>query len=580
MSQTVQLYVYDISNGLAKQLGQAFIGKQIEGIWHTGVVVYGKEYFYQGGITNSSPGKSMAGTPLKVIEMGETEIPYELFLEFLNDINAEYTEEKYNIISHNCNNFSNEVCEFLVGKKIPDWITGLPNDILSTPMGQMLLSSLQPMTNIPQPISSNIPANLPSNLISQNISQAPPNLNSSSQKNNQAFQSTSSEKGIHSHKNIIELKSILELDNIVDDNAAVISMFISTNIENFISNYQFFEDIALKNNAKQIKFCVLNILNCVQAKLKYGIKNVPYLLLFYRGQEYSSFQGANKERLTNDIQSLINLVNSEHQHTYINYLAFNPKNSELYTFESKSDPDKMLKDIEITLKKSQNKFPGLLRIVEERRTIIKEDKELTEINQLISDFELIETIGLLDLFRQSIPEISLNKEYSHNFFLIIWNTLIQKLNNSDFNMNTKKLGFAFRLILRCLCNLSKKWDQLIHQNELIDILEKFINIDDVIIIDHSIKLVNNLLIKASPEFLSIIRNRLAKIVIMKIDILKSNENELNCILNCLCKLFYLMEPAKIEELVKNTSLDAKLNELSNSFGKKNFVEDCKRIINI
>ena len=52
----VKLYVYDISNGMARTMSPMFLGKLIEGIWHTGLVVYGKEYFYGGGICSGIPG--------------------------------------------------------------------------------------------------------------------------------------------------------------------------------------------------------------------------------------------------------------------------------------------------------------------------------------------------------------------------------------------------------------------------------------------------------------------------------------------------------------------------------------------
>jgi len=38
---------------MAKNLSMGFIGKQIDGIWHSSVAVYGKEYFFGGGICNS-----------------------------------------------------------------------------------------------------------------------------------------------------------------------------------------------------------------------------------------------------------------------------------------------------------------------------------------------------------------------------------------------------------------------------------------------------------------------------------------------------------------------------------------------
>jgi hypothetical protein len=41
-SSAVSLRVYDLSRGMARQLSPALLGKQIDGIWHTGVLVYGK----------------------------------------------------------------------------------------------------------------------------------------------------------------------------------------------------------------------------------------------------------------------------------------------------------------------------------------------------------------------------------------------------------------------------------------------------------------------------------------------------------------------------------------------------------
>lgn len=42
---TVTLHVYDLSQGMARQLSPAFLGRQIDGIWHTGIEVYGREYY-------------------------------------------------------------------------------------------------------------------------------------------------------------------------------------------------------------------------------------------------------------------------------------------------------------------------------------------------------------------------------------------------------------------------------------------------------------------------------------------------------------------------------------------------------
>jgi hypothetical protein len=55
---TVELYLYDISNGMARNYSKFLLGKQIDAIYHTGLVVYGVEYYFGGGICQGFPGVS------------------------------------------------------------------------------------------------------------------------------------------------------------------------------------------------------------------------------------------------------------------------------------------------------------------------------------------------------------------------------------------------------------------------------------------------------------------------------------------------------------------------------------------
>ncbi|MCL7046559.1 hypothetical protein MKW94_012582 [Papaver nudicaule] len=141
--QKVTLNVYDLSQGLARQLSTTFLGRAIEGIWHTGVVVFGSEYYFGGGIQHSPVGTTPYGKPIKVVDLGVTHVPKEIFEEYLQEISPRYTAETYSLLKHNCNNFSNEVAQFLVGTNIPDYILELPNDVLSSPMGAMILPMIQ-----------------------------------------------------------------------------------------------------------------------------------------------------------------------------------------------------------------------------------------------------------------------------------------------------------------------------------------------------------------------------------------------------------------------------------------------------
>ncbi|XP_010245977.1 PREDICTED: desumoylating isopeptidase 1-like [Nelumbo nucifera] len=139
----VSLNVYDLSQGLARQLSTTFLGKAIEGIWHTGIVVYRNEYYFGRGIQHSPVGTTPYGTPIRVVELGVTHVPKELFEEYLREISPRYTAETYSLLTHNCNNFCNEVAQFLVGVTIPNYILQLPNEVMSSPMGALIMPMIQ-----------------------------------------------------------------------------------------------------------------------------------------------------------------------------------------------------------------------------------------------------------------------------------------------------------------------------------------------------------------------------------------------------------------------------------------------------
>ncbi|KAI3360075.1 hypothetical protein L3Q82_014393, partial [Scortum barcoo] len=136
----VQLYIYDLSRGMARSLSPIMLGKQLDGIWHTAIVAYGDEFFFGGeGISSCSPGGTMLGPPDTVVELGETEVSEEIFMDYLSSLGeSTYRGDRYRLFEHNCNTFTNEVAQFLTGRSIPSYITDLPSEVLSTPFGQIL----------------------------------------------------------------------------------------------------------------------------------------------------------------------------------------------------------------------------------------------------------------------------------------------------------------------------------------------------------------------------------------------------------------------------------------------------------
>lgn len=158
----VKLYVYDLSRGMARQMSLPLTGRQIDGIWHTSIVAWDREYFFGQGISVVYPGTSHHGAPLETFDLGTTSIDRKTFEgALLPDLRERFRPQDYHLISWNCNNFTQEVAQILTGGDIPIHIRSLPQDFLSTPFGQMLQPQIdamfrQPSVDLTTPSAVNI----------------------------------------------------------------------------------------------------------------------------------------------------------------------------------------------------------------------------------------------------------------------------------------------------------------------------------------------------------------------------------------------------------------------------------------
>ena len=137
----VQLFVYDLSNGLALQFGAALTGRPVEGIWHTSVVVHGQEIYYGQGIAFSAPGRTHHGSPKKMLDLGETNITRPALLAHVESLRSTWTAGSYHLLERNCNHFSNTLVKYLNGGSIPKEILYQPQELMGTEFGR----SMRPM---------------------------------------------------------------------------------------------------------------------------------------------------------------------------------------------------------------------------------------------------------------------------------------------------------------------------------------------------------------------------------------------------------------------------------------------------
>ncbi|XP_047994955.1 uncharacterized protein LOC125233129 [Leguminivora glycinivorella] len=144
-AEPVDLYIYDLTQGLAALLSPAIMGRQVEGVWHTSLVVFGREYYYGGGGIASAPiGGTMAGQPREIQRLGVTYVPAAVFREYLQGLAATtFAGSAYTLLEHNCNHFTDEVAQFLCGARIPKHIVQQPETDLPPPFRAALESLLR-----------------------------------------------------------------------------------------------------------------------------------------------------------------------------------------------------------------------------------------------------------------------------------------------------------------------------------------------------------------------------------------------------------------------------------------------------
>lgn len=145
---TVELWMYDISDGAAKNWSWLLLGQSFEGIWHTGVVITWpekrSEFWYGGALFESEPGTTPFGEPIKKIKIGHT---YKHRTEVWNIVARQYardfTKDSYDVLTHNCNHFSDKLAMFLLNDHIPTEVRKQPEMVMDT----FTAKALRPLLN-------------------------------------------------------------------------------------------------------------------------------------------------------------------------------------------------------------------------------------------------------------------------------------------------------------------------------------------------------------------------------------------------------------------------------------------------
>ncbi|POW04925.1 hypothetical protein PSTT_10044 [Puccinia striiformis] len=305
-THSVKLYLYDLSNGLARSMSLAWTGRQFEAIWHTSVVYDDQvEIFFGQGITTCTPGQSHHGKPLRIIELGSTMIDPETLLEYIDGLRSSWTADVYHLLERNCNNFSNEVVGFLNGASVPDYILNLPQEFLATPLGasmrpmiEQMFRGSNPAPLGPQPPTSSSTAPNPAHLLADIASSA-----------------YSAPMDVP----LISCSSVTNFDQELNQHYCVVANFtnergcppcrviapIYQNLATKLHSNPSPNHHGRQPKVKDIKFIKIDTASSIQLSQRYQIRATPTFKFFINKKEVAEMKGANPSELETQINLLI-----------------------------------------------------------------------------------------------------------------------------------------------------------------------------------------------------------------------------------------------------------------------------------
>ncbi|KAL3474121.1 PUL domain-containing protein [Aspergillus californicus] len=294
----IQLYVYDLSQGMARMYSRALTGTHMDAVYHTSLVFNNIEYYFGQGIQTARPGSTHHGQPMEKIPMGKSELPFEVIEEYLQSLSSIYTPESYDLFLHNCNNFTQDLAMFLLGKSIPEHIRNLPQTFLSTPLGQMLKPQIENAM--------------------RGVTQAPgPGLPGPSQRVQPQAPAQPQPRKVQVVTNLNDLDAQLSS---ASKSCAVI-FFTSATCPPCKMMYPLYDELAEEAGPKAVLIKVDTSI-ARDVGMRYSIRATPTFMTFLRGEKLDQWSGADAGKLRGNIRLLLEMAHPTHPHRKLHLPSF------------------------------------------------------------------------------------------------------------------------------------------------------------------------------------------------------------------------------------------------------------------
>ncbi|BCR99475.1 bifunctional C97 family peptidase/thioredoxin family protein [Aspergillus luchuensis] len=324
----VELYVYDLSKGLARMYSLALTGTQIDAIYHTSLVLNGVEYYFGQGIQTAVPGSTHHGQPMEKLHLGKTELPMDVIEEYIQSLAEIYTPESYDLFLHNCNNFTQDLAMFALGKGIPEHIQNLPQTFLSTPFGQMMKPQIEmALRGVTQGTGAGTGA-----VGTQTSSTSAPTA--------PAQPAPVTQGSVRIASNLAQLEHHLAA---AADSCAVI-FFTSATCPPCKMVYPTYDELAEEAGAKATLIKV-DISTAMDVSMKYSVRATPTFMTFLKGQKLDEWSGANPAQLRGNVRLLLEMAHPPHRHQQLRLPSLQRPISNYVTYKKVPPLDKLVQKL-------------------------------------------------------------------------------------------------------------------------------------------------------------------------------------------------------------------------------------------
>jgi len=209
--------------------------------------------------------------------------------------------QAYNLWSHNCNNFSNDFATFLTGKGIPDHILHMPQAVINSPLGAMLIPALNQSVN----------ANRQNGGI----------LGIESHSQGSSVKPAAQQH--HHEGKVRNVTSVGEFDSLLASahKSCAVVFFTSANCPPCKLVYPLYDELAADAGNKAVLIKV-DTIQVPEIASRYSIRATPTFVTFLKGKEENRWLGLDPAILRGNVQLLFQMANPRHLHQALNLPTF------------------------------------------------------------------------------------------------------------------------------------------------------------------------------------------------------------------------------------------------------------------